>query len=523
MTKRSGRRSPTRSSRRRKAKPSAPPMRTAVLYARVSSREQEREGFSIPAQRTLLTRYAADNGLHISEEFVDVETAKATGRLAFDRMVAFLRQRRASLPVVLVEKTDRLYRNLKDWVTLDEMQGLEVHLVKEGIVLSADSRSSEKFVHGIKVLMAKNYVDNLSEEVQKGMRQKAQEGYWPSSAPIGYVNQRVDGRSRLAIDTERAALIRQLFVLYDAGTHSVKDLTRWALDNGLRGKRGGKIQASTIHHVLRNPIYAGEFYWAGKLYRGQDPVLITRELWERVQDRLDGHPYTRGTERRFAYTGLITCGHCGAAVTAEIKKERYIYYHCAQRCTKEPFVREVRLHELFAEIVRPLKLPDHLREIFIKALRDSRRDIAAETAESLAAARERVDRFTTLIDRAYEDKLEGKIDAAFFHRKRAEWEEQRAVAMREIERLTHASTKSLDMAVQVFELANQAYDLFIEEEPQERRALLEVLLSNCDMAGGVLTPTYRKPFNLLVELAKSTTENGPPPGDSEGGRPIWSG
>ena len=95
--------------------------------------------------------------------------------------------------------------------------------------------------------------------------------------------------------------------------------------------------------------------------------------------------------------------------------------------------------------------------------------------------------------------------------------------MREIERLTHASTKSLDMAVQVFELANQAYDLFIEEEPQERRALLEVLLSNCDMAGGVLTPTYRKPFNLLVELAKSTTENGPPPGDSEGGRPIWSG
>ena len=87
-----------------------------------------------------------------------------------------------------MEKTDRLYRNLRDWTTLDSFDGLVLHLVKEGIIISEASRSSEKFVHGIKVLMAKNYVDKLSEEARKGMQEKADQGIWPSCAPLGYIN-----------------------------------------------------------------------------------------------------------------------------------------------------------------------------------------------------------------------------------------------------------------------------------------------------------------------------------------------
>jgi DNA invertase Pin-like site-specific DNA recombinase len=88
---------------------------------------------------------------------------------------------------MLVEKTDRLYRNLKDWVTVDELD-VEMHFPKEGVVLSRESRSSKKFMHGIKVLMAKNYIDNLSEETRKGMTEKAAQGFWPSNAPLGYRN-----------------------------------------------------------------------------------------------------------------------------------------------------------------------------------------------------------------------------------------------------------------------------------------------------------------------------------------------
>src|SRR3989337_1665623 len=160
--------------------------RAAVIYARVSSKEQEKEGFSIPAQLKLLKEYAATQGFSVWQEYVDVETAKQTGRAGFGEMVAYLKSH-PSVRVLLVEKTDRLYRNLKDWVTVDELD-VEIHFPKEGVVLSRDSRSSEKFMHGIKVLMAKNYIDNLSEEARKGQQEKAEQGIWPTKTPLGYTN-----------------------------------------------------------------------------------------------------------------------------------------------------------------------------------------------------------------------------------------------------------------------------------------------------------------------------------------------
>src|SRR5512139_1199584 len=135
--------------------------KTAVIYARVSSKEQEKEGFSIPAQLKLLTKYAGDQGLKVVQKYVDVETAKQTGRSGFAEMVDYFKKQheptaqKGPRPVLLVEKTDRLYRNLKDWVILDELN-LEIHFVKENFIFSPDSRRSEKFIHGIKVLMAKN-------------------------------------------------------------------------------------------------------------------------------------------------------------------------------------------------------------------------------------------------------------------------------------------------------------------------------------------------------------------------------
>ena len=96
---------------------------TAVIYARVSSKDQEREGFSIPAQLELLRSYAPAHGFTVLQEFVDVETAKQAGRTGFGEMIALLRKT-TTCRAVLVEKPDRLYRNLKDWVTIDEL-GLE--------------------------------------------------------------------------------------------------------------------------------------------------------------------------------------------------------------------------------------------------------------------------------------------------------------------------------------------------------------------------------------------------------------
>ena len=265
-----------------------PARRQAVMYARVSSKEQEKEGFSIPAQLKLLEEYAAANGFAVAQEYVDVETAKQTGRAAFGEMVAYLKAH-PSVRVMLVEKTDRLYRNLKDWVTVDDLE-VEIHFVKEGVVLSRGSRSSEKFMHGIKVLMAKNYIDNLSEEARKGMQEKAEQGIWPTKCPLGYRNiTGPDGKKIIATDPAIAPLIAKLFDWYARGDISLKEAARRAHTAGLvYPKSGGKVPVSTIHTILRNRLYTGWFEWNGKLIQGRHEALVPVELWERVQDVIDG-------------------------------------------------------------------------------------------------------------------------------------------------------------------------------------------------------------------------------------------
>ena len=131
-------------------------------------------------------------------------------------MIAFLAKTK-TCRIVLVEKTDRLYRNLKDWVTIDEL-ALAIHFVKENVILAPDSRSSEKFMHGIKVLMAKNYIDNLSEETRKGMLEKARQGIWPSFAPLGYTTWTAPTGSAPSCPTLMLApVITRMFEQYATG------------------------------------------------------------------------------------------------------------------------------------------------------------------------------------------------------------------------------------------------------------------------------------------------------------------
>ena len=133
--------------------------------------------------------------------------------------------------ILLVEKTDRLYRNLKDWVTLDDLD-LEIHFVKENVLLARDSRSSEKFMHGIKALMAKNYIDNLSEEASKGMLEKAEQGFWPSFPPLGYRNiTGPNGRKTIEPAPDVAPIVARLFKWYATGNYSLEDLTARSLNS----------------------------------------------------------------------------------------------------------------------------------------------------------------------------------------------------------------------------------------------------------------------------------------------------
>src|SRR5437879_6738532 len=142
-------------------------------------------------------------------------------------MLAYLR-RQTSCRAILVEQTDRLYRNLKDYATLDVKDwGLNIHLVKEGEILGPDSRSSQQFVHGIKVLMARNYSLNLGEETIKGMTEKARAGMYPSCAPVGYRNvDGPDGKRTIVPEPDAAPVITEVFGRFESGRYSVRSLVK---------------------------------------------------------------------------------------------------------------------------------------------------------------------------------------------------------------------------------------------------------------------------------------------------------
>jgi DNA invertase Pin-like site-specific DNA recombinase len=485
--------------------PQAPVVPTkAVLYARVSSKEQEKDGFSIPAQQKLLRQYGADKSMSIAREFTDVETAKRSGRGGFDEMISYLR-RNQTCRIILVEKTDRLYRNLKDWVTIDELD-VEIHFVKEGVVYSGDSGSSDKLIHGIKVLMAKNYIDNLSEETRKGMLEKAEQGLWPSFAPLGYLN--VDGpngKRTVAPDPGIAPIIRQIFEWYATGEYSFAEVTKRAKAAGMVfRKSGNQVPKATIHKILHNRIYTGDFDFDGKTYRGTYPPIISRDLWQRVQEVIQQRLGRRRQKQKhdFAFSGLIACGHCGCSLVGELKKKLYVYYHCTGNKGKcpEPYVREEVLATAFTKALTRLRFDDEVLAWIKQALRQSHADERREHAETMTRLEAEHTKLQRRIDAMYEDKLDGVIDEGLFRRKADEYRAEQAKLSDEIERHRQANHNYIEDGTRLLDLANKAARLFDRQPAPEKRKLLRFVLSSCNWKNGQLGFEYRKPFDLIAQF-----------------------
>jgi hypothetical protein len=233
----------------------------AVIYLRVSTKEQAEEGYSIPAQAEACRRFVADRGWELADEFV-------------------------------VHKLDRLARNLEDHAAVRAMlrkAGVQLHSVTE----SLEDSASGKLVEGILASIAEFYSANLGQEIRKGMDQKAAQGGWPVGAPFGYQNVRRDGPGRrgesvLELD-QQAPLVAWAFERYALGDLSLDLVTDALAERGLRNRLGNPPGKSAIHRMLRNPAYAGIVRWKGVEREGTHPPLISRDLFDKVQSVLGAH------------------------------------------------------------------------------------------------------------------------------------------------------------------------------------------------------------------------------------------
>jgi site-specific DNA recombinase len=468
----------------------------AVIYARVSSKDQEREGYSIPAQLKLLREYALSHGFEIVREFVDVETAKVAGRKQFEEMVRFFKQN-PSCRVLIVEKTDRLYRNFRDCVTLEDLE-VEIHLPKEGQIISKDSKSQAKLVHGIQVVIARNYIENLREEVRKGMREKAEQGIYPSRPPLGYTNNKLE--HTIEVDPRKAPLARRMFELYASGQYSLSSLQKT-----IKAEFGQRLAKGYLERLLKNPFYTGLFVWEGKTYTGTHSPLITVDQFEQVQTVFRGHNKPKYRKHEFAFRGLLTCAYDNCLVTAEIKKAKYIYYRCTQHRGKcaLPYFREEELGNRLGQILKDIQIPDEVCANLQSSLLADKHSHEATHKQQQERLQERLGLLRRRMEQIYLDKLDGRVPEELWLRKSAEWQQEEQQVLMAIEGLKRAGPERLLDGVRMLELANKAYFLYLKQPPAEKAKLLKLVLSNCSVDATSIYPTYRKPFDVIFARAKN--------------------
>ncbi len=192
-------------------------------------------------------------------------------------------------------------------------------------------------------------------------------------------------------------------------------------------------------------------------------------------------------------------------MTAEIKKGKYICYRCTQfrgKC-ELPYIREEKLGDRLGMILRDIQIPDAvLSQLQESLLSDKGReeDIRAQQGRYLEQRLAQVHR---RMDQAYQDKLDCKISEEFWARKSSEWQAEEHQVFSSIQSLRAARPERLLDAARILELANKAYFLYVKQPPAEKAKLLKMVLSNCAIDAVSIYPTYRKPFNLIFQMAKN--------------------
>jgi site-specific DNA recombinase len=326
------------------------PFQTAIIYARVSTKEQaerdgDPEGYSIPAQREACLRKATSLGANVIGEYVDRgESARSADRAELQNMLKRLTNE--SVSYVIVHKIDRLARNRSDDVTITAAivaSGARLVSVTENI----DETPSGLLLHGIMSSIAEFYSRNLAAEVLKGTQQKFRAGGTVTLAPPGYLNIRkvVNGYEvrTIEVDPERAEHITWAFEAYATGDWTLNSLALELQTRGLTQRptkkrvAGRPFLPNALHNILRNRYYLGYVRYRGVEGEGKHQALIDIETFEKVQRVLVDHRVSgeRSSRNKHYLTGSLICGRCrsrlGYSVMTGRTGQPYGYFFCLGR------------------------------------------------------------------------------------------------------------------------------------------------------------------------------------------------
>ncbi len=403
------------------------------LYARKSTDVEDKQVLSIEAQLSELRAIARRDDLEISVEFIEKKSAKTPGRPILEEMLRRIEKGEAQ--GIICWKVDRLSRNPVDsgrisWMLQQNI--IQKIITHDRVYLPQDN----VLIMSVEFGMANQYIRDLSVNTKRGLRAKARQGIYPSVAPLGYLN---DVRNKsIVIDRKRAPIIRKSFEMYSEGIHRAEDIANFLFKNGIKTRAtkrwnregGNPLKRDQIKWMLENPFYYGNFYYSGEVWEGKHKPLISKKLFDRVQEVLKLRGKTKTpTPNPQAFCGLLSCGECGCSITAE-KQKGHIYYRCTKkkgRCS-QPYTREEILDTQLSALLTLLIMPSEWANELNKMLEKEGVEITLTSVASVQALRANIATLNEKIARITDLFVEQDIEREqYLERKRALMSEKRSV------------------------------------------------------------------------------------------------
>ena len=490
-------------------------LRKAIIFARVSTKRQEKEGLSLDEiQIPQAKEYATKNGLVVVKVFKIGETGgEYKARTKFNEMVEFMKANKDVTDIISF-RVDRITRNFRDAVTMDDLRlsyGKIIHCIDDHLVLTENSSSNDVTQWDMKVMFAKMYLNRVKDDGNNTKYNKLERGELPWCAPYGYEFRKIDAQSKSTVVTvePKFSIARDIHVRYSSGNFSCKTLAK-----SINKDYGTKLPPSAIYRILTDKFYIGIMVdkKSGKEYPHRYEQLISQDTFERNQDILAGHGCRR---RRYAgvpspYRALIDCDICGCSITPEPKHKKqkngnvhdYMYYHCTNgknaHTGKMAYISEKALDAQVATAFDVFKrLPVEEAERIKTELKSSHEAKNRFQDDLLHGLRMKRDQLQNRTRSSYDKLMDGSITQEVYDDNVKRYDSELTDLKAQINRLDTADKEYYMTCSYLLALMAHGGELFKVANDDEKRQLLGLVVQNLKLNEKRLSFQMREPFATL--------------------------
>jgi hypothetical protein len=338
--------------------------------------------------------------------------------------------------------------------------------------------------------MANQFIRDLSTNVKRGLRAKVKRGEFPSSAPVGYLN---DTRKRIiVVDRKKSKIICEAFEMYALGNSRLEDITNFLYQKNVRSWHGNVLHRDCVKRILSNPFYYGHFRYGGEIHEGKHKPIIEKRLFDKVQKVMEerGHPMKARIEPK-PLCRLLKCGNCGMMITAEDKVKRckngnvhnYVYYHCTHKSKtikcNESCVREEVLDIQLSEILSNYAMPSPWAKEFNLCMEEDKKKASFETAGIISDLQNKVYSLSEKIQRLLDVYIAQDIDRETYLKERNKFFSEKKTIEEKIQRLERDATSWLEPMREWVETSSTLAEIAKRNDlPSKKSSLQKIFGSN---------------------------------------------